>query len=80
MTPLQEKLTRLGISCIMAVIVIFICGFVVLEIKMMTDGDASELFGDSVASLCQECHTNLNATTNITACNVCQKMRSNVYA
>jgi len=28
---------------------------------------------------CAECHTNLNATENITACETCNKIWSNVY-
>ena len=76
MTPLQETLTRISISCIMAVIVIFICGFVILNITQNTD-----VMADPLGTMpdCKQCHENLNATENATACNACRIMWSNVY-
>jgi biotin transporter BioY len=76
MTPIQEKLTRVIVSSVMAVIVIFICGFVVLSITQEVDVMNDPL--DNMPS-CKGCHTNMNATENITDCESCRIMWSNVY-
>lgn len=75
MTPLQEQITRVAVSCLMAIIVIFICGFVVTSII----SPAQDVMSDPMVKLCRECHTNLNATENVTACDACKKIWSNVY-
>lgn len=76
MTPLQEKLTRVVVSCVMAVIVIFICGFVVISITQEVD-----VMNDPLGNMpdCRECHENLNVTENASACNECRIMWSNAY-
>lgn len=76
-TPNQEIVTRIAVSCLMAIIVIFICGFAVSSMLGMTGDVMNE--NPPVLSQCSECHTNMNATENITPCQKCREMWSNVY-
>jgi biotin transporter BioY len=74
-TPLQEKLTRLVVSCVMAIIVIFICGFVVMSITQQVPVAFDNAFAN-----CTICHEEMNATLNASACEACRIMWSNVYS
>ena len=73
----EEEFKRVGVSIILALVVVVICCYVALHVTDNIETISNQRLPD--IAVCKICHTDLNATTNASACSACEKIWSNVY-